>query len=247
MWLRDNQNIYRSTLLIPITGFVHGFSNRSFGDMRQAANREQFLAKLGLPTERLVRPQQVHKRLVHEVRSTDRGSEITGSDSLVFMAKRRLTDQPILAVFGADCVPILLVDPASGVMGVTHAGWKGTLQAVVTETLKVMVRLGAKTQNILVATGPRIGACCYNIPPERVRAFSRAFPDAKKALTRQDGQWFLDLGYLNCRQLRQAGIASGHIDDSLLCTSCQNQEFFSFRKNGKAGFGEIMGVVTFTS
>ncbi len=247
MWLRDDQNIYRSTLLMPIAGFVHGFSSRSFGDMRQAANRQQFLAKLGLPTEKLVRPQQVHKRLVHEVRLADRGKEIAGADSLVFVAEHKVADQPILAVFGADCVPILLVDPTASVTGVVHAGWKGTLQSVVVETLKVMVRLGAKTQNILVATGPRIGACCYNIPPERGLAFRRAFPDAKKARIKRDGQWFLDLGYLNCGQLRQAGIAPEHIDDSLLCTSCRSQEFFSFRKNGKAGFGEIMGVVTFTS
>lgn len=215
--------------------------------MRQEAKRRQFLGELGLSPEDLVRPQQVHQHLVHRVTVADRGKEISGADGLVFVRDPDNVNQPILAVFGADCVPVLLVDPVAKITAVAHAGWKGTLEGVVTETAKAMFGLGATARNILAVIGPRIGVCCYDISTDRALLFQQAFPDTPKAVVQTKNRWFLDLGYINCRQLKQVGIEPAHIDNSLLCVSCQNQDFFSFRKNGKDGFGEIMGIVAFVS
>lgn len=207
------------------------------GDMRGSRkNREAFSRKLGLAAPPAL-AEQVHgniSRLIGQV--TD--DVVAGVDGLVSR------DIP-LAVVAADCVPILLIDPYIHVCATVHAGWKGTLGGITLKTIGQMVACGARVEAIVACIGPHIGMCCYDVVQERAKAFMDRFGADQKLAARVNGKWHLDIGLANYRQLLDAGLATNHIDAALMCTSCQNDTFFSYRKDTKDTYGEIMGVVGF--
>jgi len=216
---------FQSTLLNQLEGVLHGFSGRGAGDMRQGTvNRKLFMDKVGFDRQPVF-AQQTH------------GNTVPG-DGLVSRT------HPV-AVTTADCVPVLLVDPESNVCAAVHAGWKGTLGGIIGNAVQAMTRAGAGTERIYACIGPHIGACCYDVQEERVHEFVKRFGHDDKMAFQSDGKWYLDIGWLNYRQLVDAGLSPDHIDAPPTCTSCQNNEFFSYRKDSKETYGEMMAVIGF--
>lgn len=217
---------FQSTLLLHLAGVIHGFSCRGSGDMRyEGKNRKRFTKTLGLPQS------PAFARQTHS--STVPGDGIVSKNVPV-------------AVITADCVPVLLVDPVGCVCAAVHAGWKGTLGEIVGNAVGEMVRMGADARRIFAAIGPYIGLCCYNVPEDRIRLFENRFGRDEKMAARIDGRWHLDIGWVNYRQLLAAGITADHIDAPPTCTSCQNKDFFSYRKDSKETYGEMMAVIGLT-
>lgn len=216
---------FQSSLLASLDGVIHGFSGRQAGDMRQGTiNRKRFVSTLGF-SQSPVFAQQTH------------GNAVPG-DGLV---SRRVP----VAVVVADCAAVLLVDPVGQVCAAVHAGWKGTLGGVVGNAVNEMVRMGANKRRMYAAIGPHIGACCYDVPEERAEAFRGRFGMDEKMAFKVDGRWHLDIGWVNFRQLVEAGVTADHIDAPPTCTSCRNNEFFSYRKDSKETYGEMMAVIGF--
>ena len=214
---------FQSTLLLPLDGVIHGFSSRKAGDMRdEGGNRKRFVRTLGLSQS------PGFARQTHS-------STVPGDG--------RVSNTFPVAVITADCVPVLLVDPESKVCAAVHAGWKGTLGGIVGNAVEEMVRIGADTRRIYAAIGPHIGACCYDVPSARVRVFEDRFGRDEKMVAKMDGRWHLDIGWANYRQLINAGLSPDHIDAPPTCTSCQNNEFYSYRKDSKETYGEMMAVI----
>lgn len=227
----------QSALLCQLDTVIHGFSQRSAGDMEQSGeNRDQFVHKLGFKTSPVL-AEQVHDNRIQTVDAQSVGI-MSGVDGLVSR------DVPV-AVVMADCVPVLLVDAFGKAYAAVHAGWKGTLGGVVGNAVKEMVRVGADTRRTWAVVGPHIGACCYHVPEERVRAFTARFGSDEKMAFKIKGEWHLDIGWANYRQLLTAGLLADHIDAPPTCTSCQNNEFFSYRKDSKKTFGKMMAVIGF--
>ena len=194
--------------------------------MRQSTiNRKCFVSKLGL-SQSPVFAEQTH------------GNRVPG-DGLVSRGA------PV-AVVTADCVPVLLVEPVAKVCAAVHAGWRGTLGGIIGNAVEAMTRTDAHTERIYAAIGPHIGGCCYDVPQGRVDAFVKRFGTDAKMAFQSDGKWHLDIGWLNHRQLIESGLLPGHIDAPPTCTSCQNDEFFSYRKDTKETYGEMMAVIGFT-
>ncbi len=182
-------------------------------------------------------PQQIHGTRIAVVTKKDQGKTIPGVDGLV-------SKDIAIGVSFADCVPILAVDPKAKIIGTAHAGWKGTLHGIARELILTMTNAGADVKNIYISIGPHIGMCCYNVPDERARVFQKQFGTDEKIAARIDGDWHVDIGYVNYLQLLKAGIAKEHIDAPPSCTSCQVAEFHSFRKDSKDTFGVQLGVIS---
>lgn len=202
--------------------------------MRLSKNRENFLRQLTLGHKQLVIPQQVHGNKVIEVsrRQTD---QTLGSDGLVSS-----DTSLVLGVLVADCVPLLFFDPKKRVMGVAHAGWRGTLANIASNTVEKMKALGSNPEDITVSIGPHIAACCYDVPKERAMKFQQSFGD--DVIEEEKNQWKIDLGKANVLGLTKVGIKPEHIETSAICTCC-NRDYFSYRRDSKETFGEILGVV----
>ena len=141
-----------------------------------------------------------------------------------------ITDLPqmVLTILTADCVPILLYDPVAGAIGAVHAGWKGTKAEILPKTIaKMQEKYGSEPQDILVAIGPAIGQCCYEVGSEVAEHFTGyagAVIEGKDA-----GKYQLDLKRVNQLQAMKSGIATKHIEVTPLCTSCVKDRFFSYR------------------
>lgn len=235
MMTHQNGMWYSSLLSLP--GVVHGYSTRARGDARVRTNAEAIVRHLAGRTVPIVRAAQVHADVVEIVENATPDA-VFGADGL---ATR--TGNIMLEVRVADCVPMLYFDPVARVVAAVHAGWKGTVAHIATHAVARMHELGASPQNILVSIGPHIGACCYTVPEERARQFMTGFGDASPVVSQEHGVWHLDIGQANRADLLDAGVLPAHVDAPIVCTSCQSDVFYSYRKDRKETFGEIIGVI----
>jgi purine-nucleoside/S-methyl-5'-thioadenosine phosphorylase / adenosine deaminase len=170
-------------------------------------------------------------------------------------ADAMLTEVAGVALFWAygDCAPVLLYDARLRLVGLVHAGWRGTAQAVTARTLAAMQeRFGSQLDDIYAAVGPAIGGCCYEIT-DAVRQSFATEPLAQEAAvfveraapeTREDIRLYLDVGASNERQLLLAGLAPDHVETSGYCTGCESDLFYSNRRGPRHGgrFGVAIGL-----
>lgn len=147
-----------------------------------------------------------------------------------------LTDQAgiALALSTADCLPVLLFDPARPAVGAVHAGWRGSVKRISAEAIRRMnLDYGTDPANLLVLMGPSVGPCCYPIGSEVARLASVAAPGAQSFLwARPEGGWTLDLRKLNETQILSCGVPKENILHVDLCTACRPDLFFSVRRDG---------------
>jgi YfiH family protein len=170
-------------------------------------------------------------------------------------ADAMLTDVPGMALFWAygDCAPVLLYDARQRVVGLVHAGWRGTAQAITAKTVATMqARFGARLEDIHAAVGPAIGACCYEVTDAVRQSFAaellaqEAAIFVERAAPNDPGatRLYLDVGASNERQLLLAGIAPDHVEVSGYCTGCESDLFYSNRRGPRHGgrFGVAIGL-----
>ena len=154
-----------------------------------------------------------------------RTREVTSDSETPTAADAVILKKPFApaGVLTADCLPIILADPAGKVAAVVHAGRKGIFQGIIGRTIT-----GMKSQNLVAALGPAIRNCCYEVGEE---VFEGGFEGFKKYYA--NGR--LDLIKAALEQLVSAGVAPGDVHDCGICTSC-NGEFYSHRREkGNAG------------
>jgi YfiH family protein len=144
-----------------------------------------------------------------------------------------LTDQAetALAVCTADCLPILLADPKTGIAAAVHAGWRGTVAQVAQIAVHEMKTRGAIVKNILASLGPCIGPCCFYIDMVTADKLAKSVPGAEH-LIRHETEIAADLSEINALQLIQCGLADTHIECINACTTCDSRHFFSYRRDG---------------
>ena len=209
------------------------------GDMPENVreNWRRLGAAAGIDLTRAVYARQVHSadvRIAHaaDAQPPEREPRFT-CDGFV-------TNEPDvpLAVFMADCLPALLHDPAAGVIGAVHCGWRGSVADILGAAVTQMCALGAHPADIRAAIGPGIGACCFEVGPEVVAAAEALLHEPLGALVRPraDGKALLDLKGVNARRLAQLGVPAEQIAVSDACTMCRPDVFWSHRAtDGRRG------------
>jgi YfiH family protein len=214
-------------------------------------NRKLLAGTLGVSLTNLTTAKQIHNGHVKIVSEALRGKgsidykeAINGTDAMV-------TNVPniCLMILLADCVPILFYDPSKGVIGVAHAGWKGTLRCVAQNTLKVLrEHFGCSPQDIVVGVGPSIGPCCYQVSQGVISEVEHVFGTKQGCIGNEsaDGKGYLDLWTVNRKQLLQAGIPEKNIEMAKICTCDHPDMFYSYRheqgKTGRFGAGIVIRV-----
>lgn len=195
------------------------------------ANRAAVLEALRLDPVRHVEADQVHGAVVALVGAGDGGRSIRDADGLA-------TSDPgtVLAVHAADCVTLLLADPASGAVAAAHAGWRGTAAGIAAEIVRLLAdRFETRPEDLLAAIGPSIGACHYEVD-EPVMARMRVWSWWDTVSTPNDrGRWQLDLRAANRRQLIDAGVRPERVEILDLCTFHHPDLFYSHRRDGRTG------------
>jgi YfiH family protein len=143
----------------------------------------------------------------------------------------------------ADCLPVLMADSRNRVVAAVHSGWRGVVNGVVPRTIETMAKqFETLPEDLAVAIGPGIGACCFEVGPEVAAQFSELFPER----TELAGKANLDLVEALLRQMGQTGVRQGQIDTSKLCTYCQLELFHSYRRDREAS-GRMMSAIRISS
>jgi YfiH family protein len=216
------------------------------------ATRRAWGEVIGVDATAAVAARQVHGKGVAAVTLADRGRGATALGTGIPATDALLTDVPglpLLMCF-ADCTPLLFHDPRRGVVGIAHAGWRGTVADIAGEAVRTMLaRYGSNPRDLLVGIGPAIGRCCYVVDAPVINAWrALGVHDAGEVEeTAPDGdrrQWRFDLARANRRLLERAGIPADQIEDAAICTSCHVAEYPSHRaEQGKAGrFAAIIAL-----
>ncbi|RAI59331.1 peptidoglycan editing factor PgeF [Roseicella frigidaeris] len=236
-----------------VTGLRHGFFTRRGGvsegpwaalncslsgqddRARVRENRRRAAGALGLEGAALHGLTQVHGIAVAEVDAAGwREGEGPAADALV-------TRRPGigLGIVTADCAPVLFADPAAGVIGAAHAGWRGAVAGVLEATLEAMERLGAARARVVAAVGPCIGQASYEVGPElRAAVLARDPADARfLAPGRREDRWQFDLPGYCAHRLAAAGVALA--EAAGVDTLAEEARFFSHRRRTLAGGGPI--------
>lgn len=202
----NGYKILRSDLLDEYKGVNAFFTTRG---KQNPVNKD--LAK------NIITPIQTHSDHVEIV---DDRIEYPDTDGLILTKK----DTAIYLRF-ADCTPLIFYDTKNNIGAVSHAGWRGTVQKIGVKTIQKMgENFGTKPENIIALIGSAISICCYEVN-EDVRDTLLATVTNKDGLSKDRN---VDLKRINARQLEEYGVKN--IDISPYCTSCNNDLFYSYRK-----------------
>lgn len=154
-----------------------------------------------------------------------------------------LQNYPVCLVF-ADCVPVLLFDEKQKVFSCIHAGWKGTAKKIAVKAVNIMKEeFNSNINDIKVAIGPAICAKCYEVNKDVATQLASTLKNNyDNIFMEQNNKINVDLKKINEMQLTEKGIKK--IDNSLLCTSCNNDLFYSYRaENKKTGRHAMIAII----
>lgn len=138
-----------------------------------------------------------------------------------------------IGVLTADCLPIMMFDKVSEAVAIVHAGWRGTYGEIISNTLNAMAKeYGSKAKDITAYTGPSIWSCCYEVGADVEAKFKDKFDNTEKYFVTEDNKLRLNIRDANLAQMVAAGIKKENIFTEYSCTSCEDKDFFSYRKSG---------------
>lgn len=237
------ERFYKNILYYQIEGFNsdenmnHLFSSRIGWDQDKLFENLRDL--LDVPLDRIYSAKQVHGTDVAVLTSKNISSiNIGEKDGL-------LTDLKgiVLCTYHADCVPIYYYDSEKSVVGVAHAGWKGTLNNI----NKVMIGEMTNTfkcdlAKIKVAIGPSIGPCCYEIGHDVEELFRDTYPNYPDIILEKENKIYLDLWKVNYINLLNIGLNKENLYLGHKCTSCNVDKLYSYRKEKGTKNRMIAGI-----
>lgn len=203
--------------------------NRDDSPENVEENRSRFLRDIGVPEGCIVQANQIHSARVEKV---DSPGVIENCDGLI-------TDTPELyPVIGvADCHAVFLASTNRSAVGILHAGWRGIAGGIIEEGIsKLAEECGIPVREIELGIGPGIGECCYEVGTEVASRFPHA------TISQRDEGLFLNLREAIRLRAERNGILPDRITVSDHCTSCEEETWFSYRRDdGKTG--RMWGII----
>ncbi|MFR8620999.1 MAG: polyphenol oxidase family protein, partial [Romboutsia timonensis] len=127
------------------------------------------------------------------------------------------------------------IDKKNKAIGLAHAGWRGTYDAIAKKTIEKMAdNYNTNPKDLVCIIGPSIGPCCYEVSKDLVEKFNMNFTNStEKFYTIEEDKYKLDLWKVNEHILRECGVKDENIINLNLCTSCNSDKFHSYRKHNK--------------
>jgi hypothetical protein len=174
---------------------------------------------------------------MHQVHGTD---VITVNDGGFYDAVDGIiTSEPGLAlcVRVADCVPLLLYDPAENIIGAIHCGWRSLTGGIAEKAISLAgEKFGCTPDTFIAAIGPSAGVCCYEIGGEVV---GRLQPES---LSYREGKVYGNLKHELRQRLINVGVRKNNIETIGHCTICMEDTYFSYRRDGENS-GRMLGYI----
>ena len=215
--------------------------NISFGigDKRTGVQKNRELIAQCLGFERSVFIRQVHGKDVLVLKNGELENDAALISETPRQADALITDIAGLSLIiqVADCQPVLLYDPVQSVIANIHSGWRGSVQNIIAGVVKIMERqFGCQAKNLVVGVGPSLGPCCaefVNYREELPVSFWKY----------RTGPNHFDFWAISKNQLIEAGVSEANIYLSQICTRCNIDLFYSYRRAKVTGrFAVVIGL-----
>lgn len=198
-----------------------GFTGRNLSD----------LTRVGVRVEEFVQLNQVHGNKVLVLSEESDLPSIRGASGDALLS---VLPEMAVAIRTADCVPILLAHPG-GLIGVVHAGWRGTAAEILPRTLEeIKLRFQLDLAKIYLSFGPSICVNCYEVEAEVIDSFIASGEGVVKKI--RSPKFLLNLKEANLRQALSIGVTRSRIELRPECTLCLKDFFYSYR--GAASLGQ---------
>jgi YfiH family protein len=224
----------------PYTSFNLGFH---VGDKEEdvLANRLLLANDIEIPIANWVGSEQVHESNIEKVTMKDAGKGSKSLDSAISKTDGLYTFEQnlLLTSLYADCVPLYFFAPKHGALGLTHAGWRGTVQNIGAKMIRTWYEMeGIPLEDIRVAIGPCISRNSYEVDKKVIKELETCWPKQVSHLPyieQPNEKYLLDLRKVNKELLLQEGIQSENIIVSSLCTAMDDRLFSHRAEEGKTG------------
>ena len=218
-------NIYSDERLINL-GIISGTVGRDFGSARDTKTAHKIFESLGIPPAKILGLKQIHSDKIISINSEEDLKNYKAQD--VHEADGWLLSLPQTGVMilTADCVPLYLWSADGKYVSLTHCGWRGVVKELPKKAAELIKT--KTTEKLQAYIGPHIRECCFEVKED----VASQFP--KEAAIRRENKIFVDLDKAIILQLTAAGVDIKEIKTGChcQCTSCNKQDFFSYRRDG---------------
>ena len=231
--------IFYSKKLSSFKSIVHGFSGRQ----DEGKLPENIVTLKQIHTDEVVMVDRIHPLPVSPSTYSGQASSPQGGgkiqktnekqkegDALVTKEKNIL-----IGIRTADCVPLLVYDPAQNIIAAIHAGWRGVIAGIIENTLLKLNELGSDSSNLVVAIGPSLCQKCFEVGPEVKEIFEKKFGSDLSFQKGRDDRIHINLASACQIILEKNGVSSGQIEILSYCTKCHQDQFYSYRGGDKEG------------
>ncbi len=204
----------------------YGISEKKHGKIElgdvaflERKNFHAYFKKIKIDPRKTVSALQSHSNRVAVVNQNSLTHSVVNVDALV-------CEHPdiFLTITVADCLPIYFFDPRLNKIALSHSGWRGSVKNIVFETVKAM---RSNPKDLLVAVGPGIGACHFEIQSDVLKNFS-SYPEF---VIKKNKKIFVNLRKIILKQLRILGTPKENVEISKECTYCLPDRYFSYRRD----------------
>lgn len=244
---------YRQSALLTAAGFTHAFFTRSGGVSSGPYSSLNFSYSVGddphkvdenfaraehllkLEPQKLLFVSQVHGADVAELdASSTRASVLSVNADAITGTSSTLG----LGVRTADCIPVLLGDPASGRATAVHAGWRGLVCGVIAAAVR---SAATRSDRLVAAVGPHIGPAAFEVSDDVAETLAGC-SDAEPVERRAEGKPRVNLRAIAQAQLLSCGLLPSHVEHVAGCTFSEPASFFSYRRDGQRS-GRHLSVI----
>jgi YfiH family protein len=252
-WISHTNGIcWEESALMNAAGFCHGVTGRSggvsmngYGSLNLALhvgdnagyvreNRRRLCKTAGFSLSRLTTSQQTHGDNIVAVGLTEAGCGSASYEEALPHTDALMTNCTgiPLALFVADCVPVILYDPVHKACAVIHDGWRGTTAKLAAKTVFAMrIAYGTRSSDMLAYIGPSISWNHFEVGHATEQIFNSMGAVFSSCIIRKDTKCFIDLWAANKIMLEEAGICPEHIDVTENCVYDNEDKFFSYRRD----------------
>ncbi len=222
--------------------------NRGDEKARVTENWRRFLDSAGVKQKTFVCGVQVHGNKVHIAKEKDlrRAYGVYPDGRGMIECDGYVTAEPNvpLAIFTADCVPVLMEDTKAGVVGAVHCGWRSSVADIEKNAIDAFISLGSDPADVHIAIGPAIDKCCFEVGGEVIDAVRDLIGDDAERFYRakSNGKFMLDLRGVVRHRFIMLGVKSENTETVGGCTMCDPAKYFSHRGT-KGNRGSLATVI----
>jgi len=213
----------------PYNSLNLGFSTEDIPE-NVIKNRSKFFNTLNVSEDRTARIIQVHG---DNIIVAEKSGNLGIGDGLI----TDICDIFLCGIY-ADCASIMVFEPNKRVVGLFHAGWRSISGEIVKKGIKKICRVyNIRPENLLIGISPHIKQCCYVVRKDVAGLFNQKF-----LIKNSEERWNLSIENMIVKQLNDVGVKDKNIERSDGCTSCNDEMFFSYRRD-KGCTGRMLAVI----